>query len=62
MSNEILRIGLIGCGEVAEHKHMPALRGIDGARVTAVADIDERQRATWRRGSVSSMSSRIRNR
>ncbi len=41
MSKEVLRIGLIGCGEVCEHKHMPALREIDGARVVAVADVNE---------------------
>ena len=43
MGSETLRIGLIGCGEVCEHKHLPALRGIEGARVTAVADVNERQ-------------------
>jgi predicted dehydrogenase len=41
MRKEALRIGLIGCGEVCELKHMPALREIDGARVTAVADVDQ---------------------
>lgn len=41
MHKEVLRIGLIGCGEVCEHKHMPALREIDGARVTAVGDVNE---------------------
>jgi myo-inositol 2-dehydrogenase/D-chiro-inositol 1-dehydrogenase len=41
MPTETLRIGLIGCGEVCELKHMPALREIKGARVTALADVDE---------------------
>ena len=41
MRNGILRIGLIGCGEVCEHKHMPALLEIEGARVVAVADVNE---------------------
>jgi len=43
MVSETLRIGLIGCGEVCEHKHLPALRGLEGARVTAVADMNESQ-------------------
>jgi len=41
MHKEVLRIGLIGCGEVCEHKHMPALHEIEGARVTAVGDVNE---------------------
>lgn len=41
MSKRVLRIGLIGCGEVCELKHLPALREIPGSRVTAVADVDE---------------------
>ena len=40
-ANSKIEIGLIGCGEVCEHKHMPALREIDGARVTAVGDVNE---------------------
>jgi myo-inositol 2-dehydrogenase / D-chiro-inositol 1-dehydrogenase len=35
-----LRIALIGCGEVCEHKHLRALRRVRGARVVAVADTD----------------------
>jgi predicted dehydrogenase len=38
MHKEVLRIGLIGCGEVCE---MPALHEIEGARVTAVGDVNE---------------------
>jgi myo-inositol 2-dehydrogenase / D-chiro-inositol 1-dehydrogenase len=34
-------IGLIGCGEVTEHKHLPVLRRIPDAKVVAVADIDQ---------------------
>ena len=41
MHKEVLRIGLIGCGEVCEHKHMPALHEIEGARVTAVGDVNQ---------------------
>ncbi len=43
MSKEVLRIGLIGCGEVCELKHLPALREVTAARVTAVADVNEAQ-------------------
>lgn len=35
-----LRIALIGAGEVAEHKHLRALREVRGAKVVAVADPD----------------------
>jgi predicted dehydrogenase len=41
MHKEVLRIGLIGCGEICEHKHLPALHEIEGARVTAVGDVNE---------------------
>jgi myo-inositol 2-dehydrogenase/D-chiro-inositol 1-dehydrogenase len=33
-------VGLIGCGHVAELRHLPALSGLDCARVVAVADLD----------------------
>ena len=36
----LLRIGLVGCGEVCEHKHLPALGRVRGARVVALADTD----------------------
>lgn len=35
-----VRIGLVGCGEVCEHKHLPALRSVRGAVVVALADVD----------------------
>lgn len=35
-----LRVGVIGCGRVAEARHLPALGGLDGARVVALADTD----------------------
>ena len=41
MAAEILRVGLVGCGEVCEQKHLPALLRVAGARVTALADPDE---------------------
>jgi len=33
-------VGLIGCGHVAESRHLPALSRLEGARVVAVADLD----------------------
>jgi len=35
-----LRIALVGCGEVTEHKHLPALARVHGARVVALVDPD----------------------
>lgn len=35
-----LRTGLVACGEVCEHKHLPALRRVPGIDVVAVADPD----------------------
>ncbi|WP_203790927.1 Gfo/Idh/MocA family protein [Paractinoplanes rishiriensis] len=37
-----MRIGIIGCGRIARN-HVSALRGIDGVRVAAVADVDARR-------------------
>ena len=35
-----IRLGLIGCGRVAETRHLPALARVAGARVVAAADVD----------------------
>src|SRR5687767_8529289 len=35
-----LRIGVVGCGEVTRHRHLPALRLVGGAEVVALADRD----------------------
>lgn len=35
-----LRIGIVGCGRVAQRVHLPALRGISTARLVALADMD----------------------
>lgn len=42
MNNKIksVKIGLIGCGNVAENRHLPALRSLRDGEVVAVADID----------------------
>ena len=41
MESRLLRIGLVGCGEVAEHKHLRAMSQLAGTVVSAVADPDE---------------------
>lgn len=35
-----VRVGLIGCGRVAQERHLPALASLSSAQVVAVADID----------------------
>jgi len=37
---EEIRIGLVGCGLVAQHVHLPVLKGLPGVRVTALAEAD----------------------
>jgi len=37
---EMIRIGFIGCGQVTERLHLPALRSIKGVEVSALADHD----------------------
>ncbi len=39
-ATSVLRIALVGAGEVAEHKHLRALREVRGATVVALADPD----------------------
>ena len=36
-----VRIGFVGCGFAAEHRHLPTLARLPGLRVEAVADLDE---------------------
>ena len=38
-----INIGLVGCGQVAWERHLPALKKIPQAEVVAVADIDKEQ-------------------
>jgi len=38
--NADLRLGIIGCGRVADERHLPALRQLQDVRVTAVTDTD----------------------
>ena len=39
-SSKLVKLGLIGCGRVAETRHLPALASLPQAQVVAVADID----------------------
>ena len=39
-SRPVLRVGLVGCGRAAATLHAPALAGVSGATVTALADTD----------------------
>lgn len=48
--SEPVGVGLIGCGNVAGLRHLPALGGLSGARVVALADPD--------RGSLESLAAR----
>ena len=38
MSAAPLRLGIVGCGRLAEHGYLPAIAGADGAEVVALAD------------------------
>jgi len=37
--DKLVRLGLIGCGNVAENRHLPALQSLKESKVVAVADI-----------------------
>ncbi len=40
-----MRLGIAGCGRIAERGYLPAARGLDGVEVVAVADPDRRRAA-----------------
>ena len=40
-ANDIVRIGIIGCGGIANGKHMPSLSKVKGAKMVAFCDIIE---------------------
>jgi len=44
VSDQPIRLGLIGCGEVTRAKHLPALAAVPGISVVAVADPDADRR------------------
>ena len=39
MADEI-RVGIVGCGMIAEKNHIPGYLGVDGCRITAICDVD----------------------
>jgi predicted dehydrogenase len=41
VSNTPVRLGIIGCGNVTENRHLPAIESLSGLQVVALADIDE---------------------
>ena len=41
MSKESLRVGIVGCGAVAQQWHIPALRKSRGAEIAALCDVNE---------------------
>lgn len=41
MSQKSLRVGIVGCGQVAQESHIPALRRSKGAEIAAVCDKNE---------------------
>jgi predicted dehydrogenase len=43
MPGNTIRLGIIGCGRVAEERHLPALRRLPQIRVVATADPDPRR-------------------
>lgn len=43
MTNDIVRVGIIGCGGIANGKHMPALSKLKNVRMVAFCDIIEKK-------------------
>lgn len=41
VSNTPVRLGIIGCGNVTENRHLPAIESLSGLQVVALADIDQ---------------------
>ena len=40
-ASDIVRVGIIGCGGIANGKHMPALKKVPGVQMVAFCDIIE---------------------
>mgnify|MGYP003324624676 CR=1 FL=1 len=38
MSDSVLKIGLLGCGTIAQFAHLPAIGKVRNARLTAICD------------------------
>ena len=43
MTNDIVRVGIIGCGGIANGKHMPALSKLKNVKMVAFCDIIEKK-------------------
>jgi predicted dehydrogenase len=41
VSNTAVRLGIIGCGNVTEKRHLPAIQSVHDLQVVALADIDQ---------------------
>ena len=41
MGEKLLRVGIVGCGQIAQESHIPALRKSKGVEIAAVCDTDE---------------------
>lgn len=55
-----VRIGIIGCGGIANGKHMPALKKIEEAEMVAFCDIIEERAVRQQRNSESRAQKSIR--
>ena len=54
MSKKSLRVGIVGCGQIAQESHIPAVRKSKNAQIVAVCDKNEEQaRKVAQRFSVS---------
>lgn len=42
---QTIKVGVIGCGVIAESNHLPAFRSAPGVRISAIADIDKNRLA-----------------
>lgn len=38
--SKIIKLGIIGCGRVAEERHLPALKMLDKIKIVAISDVD----------------------
>lgn len=40
-NSALIRLGIVGCGDITESRHLPALRRVNGTKVTALSDINQ---------------------
>lgn len=43
--DSVVRIGVVGCGRVAQQRHLPTVRSLAGAELVAVSDVDADRRS-----------------